>query len=96
MKGSGAVSQRDIIALAQQAIYTGLLLSAPVLGLGLVVGLVVAIFQAITQINEHTLVFIPKILAVAVALIIFGPWLLETMVNFTLRLYNSINTLLGL
>ncbi len=96
MKGSGTVSQREIITLAQQAIYTGMLLSAPVLGLGLVVGLVVAIFQAITQINEHTLVFIPKILAVAVALIIFGPWILETMVNFTLRLYNSINTILGL
>jgi len=90
------VSQREIITLAQQAIYTGILLSAPVLGFGLVVGLVVAIFQAITQINEHTLVFIPKILAVAVALIIFGPWILETMVNFTLRLYNSINTMLGL
>lgn len=90
------MSQREIITLAQQAIYTGILLSAPMLGLGLVVGLIVAIFQAITQINEHTLVFIPKILAVAVALIIFGPWLLETIVNFTLRLYNSINTILGL
>jgi flagellar biosynthetic protein FliQ len=90
------VSQREIITLAQQAIYTGILLSAPMLGLGLVVGLIVAIFQAITQINEHTLVFIPKILAVAVALIIFGPWLLETIVNFTLKLYNSINTMLGL
>jgi flagellar biosynthetic protein FliQ len=90
------VSQREIITLAQQAIYTGILLSAPMLGLGLVVGLIVAIFQAITQINEHTLVFIPKILAVAVAIIIFGPWLLETIVNFTLKLYNSINTMLGL
>nr|PZN07464.1 MAG: flagellar biosynthetic protein FliQ [Caldicoprobacter oshimai] len=90
------MSQREIITLAQQAIYTGILLSAPMLGLGLVVGLIVAIFQAITQINEHTLVFIPKILAVAVALIIFGPWLLETIVNFTLKLYNSINTMLGL
>ena len=66
------------------------------LGFGLIVGLIVAIFQAITQINEHTLVFIPKILAVAVALIVFGPWLLDTIVNFTLRLYNSINTILGL
>ncbi|MCM8901203.1 flagellar biosynthesis protein FliQ [Caldicoprobacter algeriensis] len=90
------MSQREIITLAQHAIYTGILLSAPMLGLGLVVGLIMAIFQAITQINEHTLVFIPKILAVAVALIIFGPWLLETIVNFTLRLYNSINTMLGL
>ncbi|MBM7581395.1 flagellar biosynthetic protein FliQ [Caldicoprobacter guelmensis] len=90
------MSQREIITLAQQAIYTGILLSAPMLGLGLIVGLIVAIFQAITQINEHTLVFIPKILAVAVALIVFGPWLLETIVNFTLRLYNSINTIVGL
>jgi len=96
MKGSDAMSQREIITLAQQAIYTGILLAAPMLGLGLVVGLIVAIFQAITQINEHTLVFISKILAVAVALIIFGSWILETMVNFTLRLYNSINTILGL
>jgi len=67
------VNQRDIITIAQQAIYTGILLSAPILGLALVVGLLVAIFQAVTQINEHTLVFIPKILAVAVALLIFGP-----------------------
>lgn len=90
------MSQREIITIAQQAIYTGILLSAPMLGLGLVVGLIVAVFQAITQINEHTLVFIPKILAVALALLIFGPWLLETIVDFTLKLYNNINTILGL
>lgn len=70
------MSERDIITIAQQAIYTGILLSAPILGLALVVGLLVAIFQAVTQINEHTLVFIPKILAVAVALLILahGYW----------------------
>ncbi len=90
------MSQRDIITIAQQAIYTGIMLSAPILGLALVVGLLVAIFQAVTQINEHTLVFIPKILAVAVALLIFGPWILETMTEFTIRLFNSINTILGL
>lgn len=55
------MSERDIITIAQQAIYTGILLSAPILGLALVVGLLVAIFQAVTQINEHTLVFIPKV-----------------------------------
>ena len=90
------MNQRDIITIAQQAIYTGILLSAPILGLALVVGLLVAIFQAVTQINEHTLVFIPKILAVAVALLIFGPWILETIPEFTVRLFNSINTVLGL
>ncbi|MGI6188188.1 MAG: flagellar biosynthesis protein FliQ [Clostridiales bacterium] len=90
------MSERDIITIAQQAIYTGILLSAPILGLALVVGLLVAIFQAVTQINEHTLVFIPKILAVAVALLIFGPWILETITGFTVRLFDSINTIIGL
>ena len=62
----------------------------------MIVGLLVAIFQAVTQINEHTLVFIPKILAVAVALLIFGPWILETITEFAVNLFNSINTILGL
>jgi len=90
------MGEREIITIAQQAIYTGILLAAPTLGLGLIVGLIVAVFQAMTQINEQTLVFIPKILAVAAALIIFGPWILKVAVNYTTRLYNSINTLIGL
>ncbi|NLX70228.1 MAG: flagellar biosynthesis protein FliQ [Clostridiales bacterium] len=90
------MSQREVITIAQQAIYTGILLSAPILGFALIVGLLVAIFQAVTQINEHTLVFIPKILAVAVALLIFGPWILETITEFAVNLFNSINTILGL
>lgn len=90
------MSEREVITLAQQAIYTGMLLAAPMLGFGLIVGLVVAIFQATTQINEQTLVFIPKILAVAAALLIFGPWILKTITSFTLKLYNTINTLIGM
>ncbi len=90
------MSQREVITIARQAIYTGILLSAPILGFALIVGLLVAIFQAVTQINEHTLVFIPKILAVAVALLIFGPWILETITEFAVNLFNSINTILGL
>jgi flagellar biosynthetic protein FliQ len=90
------MSQREIITIAQQAIYTGLLMAAPMLGFGLIIGLLVAIFQAVTQINEQTLVFIPKILAIALALLLFGPWILETIVGFTLKLYNSINLYLGL
>lgn len=90
------MSEGEIITIAQQAIYTGLLISAPMLGLGLVVGLIVAIFQATTQINEQTLVFIPKILAVAISLIVFGPWIIKTMTEFTTKLYNTINTLTGL
>ena len=90
------MGEREIITIAQEAIYTGILMAAPMLGLGLIVGLIVSIFQAVTQINEQTLVFIPKILAVAVALIAFGPWILKTIVNYTTQLYNTINTLIGL
>lgn len=90
------MTEGDIITIAQQAIYTGILLASPMLGLGLIVGLIVAIFQATTQINEQTLVFIPKILAVAIALLVFGPWIIKTMTEFTTNLYNTINTLTGL
>lgn len=90
------MSEREVITIAQEAIYTGLKMAAPILGLGLIVGLIVSIFQAVTQINEQTLVFIPKILAVAIGLIIFGPWILKTLVNYTTQLLNSINTIIGL
>ncbi len=90
------MSEGEIIVIAQQAIYTGLLVASPMLGLGLVTGLIVAIFQATTQINEQTLVFIPKILAVVIALLIFGPWIIKNMTEFTTKLYNTINTLTGL
>ncbi|MFY9176248.1 MAG: flagellar biosynthesis protein FliQ [Caldicoprobacterales bacterium] len=90
------MSEGQIITIAQQAIYTGIIIAAPMLGLGLIVGLIVAVFQATTQINEQTLVFIPKILAVAIALLLFGPWIIKTMTEFTTNLYDSINLLTGL
>lgn len=86
----------EIINIAQQAIYTGIIVASPMLGLGLLVGLLVAIFQATTQINEQTLVFIPKILAVVIALLIFGPWIIKTMTEFTTKIYNTINSITGL
>ena len=67
-----------------------LLLSAPMLGFGLIIGLLVSIFQAVTQINEMTLTFIPKILAVAAALAIFLPWIVNTLVDFTVNLLNQL------
>lgn len=72
-----------VIQLGQQALWTTLKISAPILVLGLVVGLIVSIFQATTQIQEQSLSFIPKILAVVVALAIFGPWMLTVMLDFT-------------
>jgi flagellar biosynthetic protein FliQ len=72
-----------VIQLGQQALWVTLKISAPILILGLVVGLIVSIFQATTQIQEQSLSFIPKILAVAAALGIFGPWMLSVLLDFT-------------
>lgn len=87
------MEQGDFINIGQQAIYTALMIAAPMLVLGLVVGVLISIFQAATQINEQTLTFIPKILAIIIALILFGPWMLSTMVEFTTRLFANINTM---
>ena len=80
------------MTLGQEAIKTTLLLAAPLLICALVVGLIVSVFQAVTQINEATLSFIPKILAVAVALIICAPWMLDVISKFTVTLYENLST----
>ncbi|MFC4768799.1 flagellar biosynthesis protein FliQ [Effusibacillus consociatus] len=72
-----------VIQLGQQALWVTLKISAPVLILGLVVGLLVSILQATTQVQEQSLAFIPKILAVIVALAVFGPWMLTVILDFT-------------
>jgi flagellar biosynthetic protein FliQ len=75
-----------------EAIKTAISLAAPMLLAGLVVGLLVSIFQAATSINEMTMTFIPKMLAVACALLFFLPWMVQTMVTFTQNLLNNIVT----
>jgi flagellar biosynthetic protein FliQ len=82
-----------IVALGRQAIYTTLVVSAPMLILALVVGLAISVLQAITQIHEMTLTFIPKIIAVAVALVIFLPWMINTIVGYTYQLFSMIPSL---
>ena len=77
------MTEEYVINLGRQALLTVLLVSAPMLGFGLVVGLVVSIFQATTQINEQTLAFIPKIIAVLLAIVLFGPWMFTVMLQFT-------------
>lgn len=74
-----------------EAIKLSILLSAPMLLAGLVVGLLVSIFQAATSINEMTLAFIPKMLAVAGALIFFFPWMMQTLVGFTEQMFMNMN-----
>ncbi|NLJ84331.1 MAG: flagellar biosynthesis protein FliQ [Halanaerobiaceae bacterium] len=74
---------------------TILLIIAPVVGAGLLTGLMVAVFQATTQIQEQTLAFIPKILAVMIALAVFGPWMLNTIVDFVVNLFRFIPQVVG-
>jgi flagellar biosynthetic protein FliQ len=72
--------------IAREAIETTLFLSLPILGIGLIVGLLVSLFQAVTQIQEATLVFVPKIVVVFVALLLLGPWMMRKMMFYTEQL----------
>lgn len=83
-------SSQYVITLGQQALQIALLISAPLLLTALAVGLIVSIFQAATQINETTLSFIPKLLAMAAVLVIAGPWMLTIFVEYTQQLFASI------
>ena len=82
----------DVMTMGQQALEVTMLISAPLLGAVLVTGLVVSVFQAATQINEQTLSFVPKIVAVFLAMLLFGPWLIRVMTVFTIGLFESFLT----
>lgn len=73
-----------VVSFAQEAIKVTILVSMPMLGLGLVVGLIISIFQAVTQIQEMTLTFVPKILIVLLALLVFAGWMLDQLMHFTI------------
>lgn len=83
----------DVMNIATRAIWTTLQIAGPVLLVGLLVGLAISILQAVTQIQEQTLVFIPKIVAIVAVLAIAGPWMLNVMLNFTTELYQEIPAL---
>lgn len=76
-----------VLDLGKQALILTLLLSAPMLILGLVVGVLISILQSVTQIQEMTLTFVPKIVATVLALIFFGPWMLRMMMSFSIQLF---------
>jgi flagellar biosynthetic protein FliQ len=84
------MSEQMVVYLFREAFYTTLLVSAPMLVLSLVVGLVIAVFQAATSIQEITLTFVPKIIAVAVIAVLTLPWMMEVMVSFTVNVFNQI------
>ena len=87
------MSEDIVINLGQDALRTLAMLSAPLLLGTLVVGLIVSIFQALTQINENTLTFVPKMVVVAIILILVGPWMLDVMSSYTINLFDSIATI---
>lgn len=84
-----------IIGLAGQAIFVLLKVAAPMLLAGLLTGLLVSIFQATTQIQEQTLAFIPKIISVFISLLIFGPWILNNLVDFAYSILNNLYKFIG-
>ncbi|QOR68571.1 flagellar biosynthesis protein FliQ [Cytobacillus suaedae] len=89
------MSPEFVISLAEKGVYTTLIISGPLLLLALVVGLIVSVFQATTQIQEQTLAFVPKIIAVLVGLIFFGPWMLTHMLTYAHDIFGNLNRFVG-
>jgi flagellar biosynthetic protein FliQ len=89
------MSTELIFGIAQEAIYTILIVIAPVAGVALAVGLLVSIFQATTQIQEQTLAFVPKIIAVFLSILFFGSWMLQRVVEFTQNLLGNLSQFVG-
>mgnify|MGYP002778342017 CR=1 FL=1 len=89
------MSPESVITLIQQALEVLMLVAAPLLLTALGVGLVISIFQAATQINEMTLSFIPKLLAMFLVILLAGPWMLTVLVDFTRRILSSIPQMIG-
>jgi flagellar biosynthetic protein FliQ len=89
------MTPESVMTLGQQAIELTLMLAAPMLLSALVIGLVVSIFQAATQINEQTLSFIPKLVGIFLMLVLMGPWMISMMVDFIQRLYGNIPWMVG-
>ena len=84
------MDQAEVIEVGSKAMWVTIQLGLPILGVSLVVGLMVSVFQAVTQLQEPTLTFIPKILAVIVVIVIAGPWMLNTLLDFTIDLWSGI------
>lgn len=82
-----------VIAVMRESLMAVIIVSAPILGVGMFVGLVIAIFQTTTSIQEQTLTFVPKIIAIFLVMIIFGAWMIRTLVNYTFHMFSLIEKL---
>jgi flagellar biosynthesis protein FliQ len=84
------MGQEQVLDITRQALKVAVMLSAPMLIFGLVVGVATNVLQAVTQISETTLAVVPKLIAMIIALVIFSPWMLDTITDFTTQLYDNI------
>jgi flagellar biosynthetic protein FliQ len=89
------VTDTTVISIALQTLLVALKLSAPILVTSLVIGFTISLFQSMTQIQEFTLSFVPKLVGVGIALLVSGNWMLQTMIDFTRDLFAMVPTLLG-
>ncbi len=89
------MDQDVVISLGTQAMSLALKISMPLLGVGLIVGVVISIIQAVTSIQEQTLAFIPKVVAMAIVLVVGGPWMLNQLLSYTSELWMSIPDMVG-
>jgi flagellar biosynthesis protein FliQ len=89
------MTPETVITIAEEGIWTVLLICGPLLILALVIGLIVSIFQATTQIQEQTLAFVPKIVAVLLGMIFFGPWMLSRLLSYTTDIFSNLTRFIG-
>jgi len=87
------MTESVVMTVGRDALLMALTLSAPILAVCLVMGLVISLFQAVTQINEMTLSFVPKLIGVGVVLLVLGPWMLQQVVRYAARLFESLPTM---
>lgn len=87
MTGAWGVNQADVLDIIREGLLVTIIVGGPLMLIALVVGLAISLFQALTQIQEMTLTFVPKIIATVLALIFFGPWMLRLLMSFTIQLY---------
>ena len=89
------MNEATVIDLARETLWVALLLAAPALAVGMVVGIAVAVFQAVTSVQEQTMTLVPKLLCVCVTILLVMPWMLTTLLEFTRRMFSGIAGLAG-
>ena len=88
------MTPETIMTIARETLITAMLLAAPPLVIGLLVGVIISVFQAVTQIQEQTLTFVPKVVAIFLSLLIFGPWMLKILQEFTVNILSNLNNVI--